>query len=438
MSKLKINEILVNPLRQNPYQPEYDNYPDWKHFTKGRIGRPVDPQKGIFGWAKVLDRVPALFFHSNPYKEERSNTPWRDLIYQERGYVLYNGDNKSFRKKAYESQGNKKVLSLLSLYHYKVREVRIKAPPIIVTRTIKINGLKAFRRFIGYGIIESKQRLVQQYDNNLNVFSNFQFEVTLLSLFPEEELDWRWVEDRKDRSINTEDALSFAPENWKKWVDEGNDCIEKIRFKANPPYTLHPDEQNNMPTKNRDIIQSLLNQWYPYRDLVDYRTANKNALRFESMAAFITELYFKECGYNYKTGWMTKGTGDRGVDFVGRLDIGNDSFSRNNLIVLGQSKRYSNQISGESLTRVASRMTRGYMGVVVTLDTFSEPGQREIKDDRLPIIMLNGYKVSQLLLNYMNETRKSLNDIVKERDKWMENNTKEHNDYDAVFYMNMD
>ena len=189
--------------------------------------------------------------------------------------------------------------------------------------------------------------------------------------------------------------------------------------------------------KNKNIIQSLLNDCYPHRDLVDNRTANINALRFESMAAFITELYFKECGYNYKTAWITKGTGDRGVDFVGRLDIGDDSFSRNNLIVLGQSKRYSNQISGESLTRVASRMTRGYMGVVITLDTFSEPGQREIKDDRLPIIMLNGHKVSQLLLNYINETRKTLNDIVEERDDWMKNNTKDHNDYDAVFYMDL-
>ena len=118
------------------------------------------------------------------------------------------------------------------------------------------------------------------------------------------------------------------------------------------------------------------------------------------MAAFVTELYFKECGYNYKTGWITKGTGDRGVDFVGRLDIGNDSFSKSNLIVLGQSKRYTNQISGEGLTRVASRMTRGYMGIVVDADTFSESDKKEIKDDRLPIIMLNGHKVSQLILNY--------------------------------------
>ena len=76
--------------------------------------------------------------------------------------------------------------------------------------------------------------------------------------------------------------------------------------------------------------------------------------------------------------------------------------------------------------------------MVVTLDTFSESGQKEIKDDRLPIIMLNGHKVSQLILNFMNLTRKTLNEIVEERDEWMSNNVQEHNDYDAVLYMDLD
>ena len=47
MSKIKINQVFVNPLPQNPIRPEYEEYLDWKNFTKGRIGRPADPQKGI-------------------------------------------------------------------------------------------------------------------------------------------------------------------------------------------------------------------------------------------------------------------------------------------------------------------------------------------------------------------------------------------------------
>ena len=86
-----------------------------------------------------------------------------------------------------------------------------------------------------------------------------------------------------------------------------------------------------------------------------------------------------------------QGSGDRGVDFVGKL-IGDNGMSQTSVIVLGQSKRYKDQISGEKVTRIASRMTRGYIGVVVTLGTISLPAQKEIHDDKLPIILINGKK----------------------------------------------
>ena len=67
-------------------------------------------------------------------------------------------------------------------------------------------------------------------------------------------------------------------------------------------------------------------------------------------------------------------------------------------------------------------MTRGYIGVVVTLDTFTKQAQEEIKDDKLPIILINGKKVSELLLTYMNRYSKTLTEIVEEQDEWAKNN----------------
>jgi hypothetical protein len=63
-------------------------------------------------------------------------------------------------------------------------------------------------------------------------------------------------------------------------------------------------------------------------------------------------------------------------------------------------------------------MTRGYIGVLITLDTFTKQAQEEIRDDKLPIILINGKKVSELLLTYINRTGKSLKEIVKEQDEW--------------------
>jgi hypothetical protein len=76
-------------------------------------------------------------------------------------------------------------------------------------------------------------------------------------------------------------------------------------------------------------------------------------------------------------------------------------------------------------------MIRGYIGVVITLDTFTTAAQAEIKDDKLPIILINGKKVSELLLNYMNYSGKSLAKIVKEQDEWAQSNIgSEH--YDSI------
>ena len=46
----------------------------------------------------------------------------------------------------------------------------------------------------------------------------------------------------------------------------------------------------------------------------------------------------------------------------------------------------------------------------------------EIKDDKLPIILINGAKVSELVLTYMNKHAVSLKEIVDNQDKWAKEN----------------
>lgn len=55
---------------------------------------------------EVMGRIPLINFHINPYKEEYSESPWRDLVFQEEGFVIYNADNKTSDKKAHETFGN--------------------------------------------------------------------------------------------------------------------------------------------------------------------------------------------------------------------------------------------------------------------------------------------------------------------------------------------
>lgn len=403
--KIKLNQIFSTEVN-----PKYIN---WEELTKGNYTQGLNLYKGMPYFKVNNNKTPLINFHTNPFKEDEEQSPWRDLIFQEEGRVIYNGDNKSNDKNANDTFGNKKVLENLPLYYSKKRSERLKAPPIFVTKTIKIGNKTGYRQFICIGIINEPPILVQQYEKgNNNVFTNYQFEITLISLAPDDIFNWDWIDDRRNKNISDEDSLKNAPKNWIKWVEEGSEIVSKIKLKIKSYRLISESEQRDLLPNNKKIIDDLLNTYYP--DPIN------DGIRFEALASFITTLYFSD--KNYYRGWITVGSGDRGVDFVGRLDIGHDSFSSTSIIVLGQSKRYKNSISGERLTRVASRMTRGYIGVVVTLDVFTKQAQEEIKDDKLPIILINGKKVSELLLTYMNKSGKKLSEIVKEQDEWAKNN----------------
>lgn len=403
--KIKLNQIFSTEVNSN--------FVNWEELTKGIYTQGLNLYKGMPYFKEINNRTPLINFHTNPFKEDEDESPWRDLIFQEEGRVIYNGDNKSSEKNANDTFGNKKVLENLPLYFSKNRSERLKAPPILVTKTIKIGNKTGFRQFIGIGIINEPPILVQQYEKgNNNVFTNYQFEITLISLASEDLFNWDWIDDRRNKNISDEDSLKNAPKNWIKWVNVGSEVVSKIQLKINSYRLISESEQRDLLPNNKKIIDDLLNIHYP-DPIID-------GIRFEALASFITTLYFSD--KNYYRGWITVGSGDRGVDFVGRLDIGHDSFSNTSIIVLGQSKRYKNSISGERLTRVASRMTRGYIGVVVTLDVFTRQAQEEIKDDKLPIILINGKKVSELLLTYINKSGKKLAEIVKEQDEWAKDN----------------
>lgn len=403
--KIKLNEIFSTA--------PHEEYKSWGELTTGDYQSGLNLYKGMPYLSEVEGRIPLINFHINPYKEENSESPWRDLVFQDEGIVIYNGDNKSSDKKAHETFGNKKVLDVLPLYFSKDKSQRLKAPPILVTRTVKIGSQTGYREIIGIGLIKESPQLVHQYEKKSKaVFSNYQFTVTLISLAPDDFINWKWIDNRRNSELNDESTLAFAPKNWIQWVENGMSSLPKIQLKIKSYKTISEVNQRKLPSQNKQIIDELLNVHYP--------NPTVDGIRFEAFASFVTTLFFEK--FNYERGWITVGTGDRGVDFVGRLDIGHDFLSRTSIIVLGQSKRYKSSISGERLTRVASRMTRGYIGVVITLDVFSVPAQHEIKDDKLPIILINGAKVSELVLTYMNKHAVSLKEIVDNQDKWAKEN----------------
>jgi restriction endonuclease Mrr len=138
---------------------------------------------------------------------------------------------------------------------------------------------------------------------------------------------------------------------------------------------------------------------------------------FEGLASYLAT---RIIGHGCKRGWVTKRSGDMGIDFVCRLDVGDPGgrLSRAPIVVLGQAKCQKSPISAPDLARVSARLQRGWMGAYVTTSVFSEPAQLELAEDRYPLVLINGQRIAQELERATVEEGISLRELLDQQTKW--------------------
>ncbi len=392
-------------------------------YTPGNIQRPMFHHKPIKREGE--DCYPAMYFHSNPYKTDRSVKPWTDILLPDEGYVYYNGDNQTpgLPPTGKRNSGNSTMEKIWPEYQSKEREIRERAAPILVFEQVKYGKdgkIKGYRAFRGYGII-SKIEIRQEYEPKTErVFSNYLFEVSLFKV-PPGGLDWSWIYDRRNPNLSVSEINKKAPKAWKDWVKNGYAAIEKSRQRILHYKVSKPKEQvEELKPAHRKILDKIVSH-YP-------KSTDKG--RFEALASLVAQEYFGE--KNYLRGWITKHSGDMGVDFIGRLKITNEAapnppgtvlgFSK--LLVIGQAKcrtKYDSNSAAEDakdIARVAARLQRGYLGVYITTGTFKESTQKEVSIDGYPIVLINGRQMADLLIQHNSRNEISMDKILSECDKW--------------------
>lgn len=434
----KIMNIGVNQLFKATYGIETEEHDSegisyYGYFTSNNQikGSSANIARPMFWFKDVHGVCPAFFCHSNPLQKKEEVNPWRDVILPDQGIVFYNGDNKtpgvppSYYPKGTPQTGNSKLESIIQFYFSHKQEEREKAPPILVFEQAAHNGnKKGYRRFVGAGIV-TKWDIRQQFDENDNVFSNYLFEITLIGL-DNGVLNYDWINDRRNINIDQSKINLKAPSKWKKWINEGSYSINHVKQIILKTATASPIKQ----------IHELKDEHFQIlRKIVDHYESRSKKDKFEALASLAAAEFF---GSRYKEGWITQSSGDMGVDFVGRYDIEYNSspslpgniMGRTSLLVVGQAKCRSlfNNInkaeSARDIARVASRLARGIIGVYVTTGTYKDSTQEEVSIDELPIILINGRLLVDLILSYMLRTGKTINEILVERDYWYDTQQK--------------
>ncbi len=352
-------------------------------------------------------RRPALLLRSSPHKIGSVETPWQDIFDPDRGHIRYFGDNKvcSPVRDPVNATGNKVMLQQFELHTSTDRNVRLRAAPVVCFRTIRQEGRsKGYIQFQGFGIIERAERITQYDRKKRCPFTNYVFDIAVFGLTKENEIfDWSWISARRNDTIFNKECLKLAPESWKTWVTEGATALSKCRRRVVSLFTYSTSEQQ--PAK-KSKEEKALKEVYVFFE--------KRKHRFEALAAYVASRVLSGDGHAYRHGWITSSGSDGGADFIGRLDVGS-GLAGTKIIVLGQAKceKPETATGGNHIARTVARLRRGWIGVYVTTSYFSEPVQREVLEDKYPIVLVNGKRLAEeVLLATHEEGFKSVNEFL--------------------------
>ncbi len=344
----------------------------------------INPMAGTkISGAESLAR-PAILISSSPHSRGSEWNPWHDIFEPDLGYIRYFGDAKKPGNPA-DAPGNKVLREALSMHTSGDSQTRAKSEPLVFFERVASGRIK----FQGFGVVE-KAELVTQYNPAIGYFTNFVFQFAVLSLSEEdEELDWQWIADRRNESLDSKLRDARAPKSWKAFVAQGLQKVDSFRRRASLARVESTAAQ--MPNPGTKEAKALAEIYGFY--------SSRGRHRFELLASRVVMNFINANGGNYKEGWVTKGSGDGGVDFVGKMTVGS-GFGGVDVIVLGQAKceALDKPTNGVALARTVARLKRGWIGAYVTTSYFSKASQIEVIEDAYPLLLVSGLQLAQQTL----------------------------------------
>jgi hypothetical protein len=379
---------------------QLDGYPNY-HFITTPQDRTLPRlllEAGINSPEKVSApdgmRRPAVSIRSSPWKAGQSSTPWHDEFDLDHGHVRYYGDHKpGTHGLPGATRGNRLLLESMQHHGSATKEQRLFAPPLLLYRSVSVRREgraipKGHIEFCGVAVVERLEHVIQRDPQSNLSFPNLVLDLAVLDLAGQgDQLDFRWIDDRRDPSLSAGEANRYAPKAWLRWVELGAPAIPQVRRRVQSARIRSRGEQLPSPgTVDHQVL------W----DVYKYFDGKKHA--FEMLASRIAAAALGRDGGKYVDGWLTPAGGDGGMDFVGRLDVGPPSASAP-LVVLGQAKCTdpSSPINADQLARVAARLRRGWLGVYVTTGWFTRQAQVEMVDDEYPIVLISGRQVAEFV-----------------------------------------
>jgi hypothetical protein len=350
-----------------------------------RLNAPVDNGIRYSGGIRTIagtqgDREFLVFYSTTG--RSQTHHPWEDVINMEEGTARYWGDaTAGDGPDPAQATGNGWVKEDYCRTY--AQGNRADAPPVLLFESTE-SGWVTFR-----GVCVITDMRIERHKDDGETVVNYLFELAILDA---DRVSLEWIHRKARTGVD-----AGGPDAWNQWVSDG-----RIRR-----YSIY-----------KDNIRSKAAQ-YPegrHADLLDdIRTRLDNPKKGEKLEYLVQ--FLLEDMKNVTEVEQTPPSGDRGVDLTGRINLLSESQPGNVDTEIGfkaQVKNTASSISGKELSRLASRIDDGEIGLFFTTSHYTQSAQEE-NLSMYPVRLFSGKDLVELLVQTDLVDDARLNDgIVKE------------------------
>jgi hypothetical protein len=373
------DEYIVNETYRSSSDPAKDEFQTW-------LNGPIDTGVRNSGGIRAInnpstDEREFLVFYSDSSATQSQN-PWEDVINMSDGTAHYWGDAKAkHRPNPDAAQGNDWVKTdYIETYAQGKRE---EAPPVLLFEQPE-SGYVTFR-----GICVITDLSIERHKHNGETVVNYLIELAIVDT---DAVDLEWIHRKARTGID-----SGGPEAWNQWVTDGR--IQR--------YSIYKDSIRTKGDQYPEAREKIL-----LDDIRDKLDGPNKGVQLEYLILFLLEQ--RPTFSNVR---LTPPSGDRGVDLTGNIDIlANSHLSsvETTIEFKAQVKNTASSISGKELSRLASRIDDGEIGLFFTTSHFTRSAQEENSTSYPVRLFAAADLVEMLLQTDLVEDQRLSDEIVSE------------------------
>ena len=336
------DKYIVNHRYRSSSDPTLDEFQAW-------LNGPVKGGIRNSGGIRAIKNQKAgnreyLVFVSDSSAAQNQN-PWNDAINMEDGIVRYWGDAKARDNPNPDAATGNKWVKEDYCRTYAQGE-RAEAPPVLLFEKPE-SGYVIFR-----GICILTDLRVERHKDEGETIVNYLFNLAILDA---DAVSLEWIHRKSRTGVDV-----GGPDAWQEWTDGG-------------PVRRYSIWKDNIRSTKAQRPSG------PYQELLeDIRTQLDGPNKGKKLEHLVQ--FFMEDMANFSDVELTPSTGDRGVDLVGKVELFTEPLLGSvdtRIDFKAQIKNRADSISGKELSRLASRVDDGEIGLFLTTSYYTRQAQRE-------------------------------------------------------------